>query len=275
MQGSIAQTLSLVMTGNAWLQGHAVGRYWPEASVFQFCRTVEFVAPSEGAPGSAHTVVAADPLQWFAYLEGKAHGLRIHPVVQDQPLANDRVTVGLVGGGRRWIIEAVGAGSSSLWDSGWNVGDRTAADRRIWDVAYVRSAENWTGGGAPMPSLAEATDELEAALVAISAFAARLPDYVDGFRNMFAAGLAALRSTDPVNGAYHRDLAPAGFVDAAALRTIDAVQLAWVFGGMGSWNDGAYGGDDEAEGDAVSDRLFAAMQLACAAVANSTYRPAA
>jgi hypothetical protein len=43
-----------------------------------------------------------------------------------------------------------------------------------------------------------------------------------------------------------------------------------VFGGMGSWNDGAYGSEDAGIGDPLSQALFDALQAALASVANST-----
>jgi hypothetical protein len=40
---------------------------------------------------------------------------------------------------------------------------------------------------------------------------------------------------------------------------LDACQSAWVFGGMGSWNDMGFEGADQKEYDHVSEQLFAAL----------------
>ena len=66
-------------------------------------------------------------------------------------------------------------------------------------------------------------------------------------------------------------LAPPGFLPPAAERLMDACRAAWVFGGMGSWNDGAYWGEFLEEGDRLSDRLFRLLQEGLAVAANSTF----
>lgn len=61
-------------------------------------------------------------------------------------------------------------------------------------------------------------------------------------------------------------------LDERARRLLTAVQTAWVFGGMGSWNDT---GPDEAlapEYERTSETLFRALEAAMPAIANSTYR---
>jgi len=110
-------------------------------------------------------------------------------------------------------------------------------------------------------------DDLAAALSAIAAFAKR-NDL--GFVDSFEAGLAAL-NTDKAPTAYHQDLGPPGYLTTAAVRLLNACQAAWVFGGMGSWNDGGYGEELLAEGDALSDRLFSLLQEGISAAANSTF----
>jgi hypothetical protein len=50
----------------------------------------------------------------------------------------DRMLAGFVGGGGRWLIEAVNPPGSDDWPARWEVGDRTRADRKIWRVTYGR-----------------------------------------------------------------------------------------------------------------------------------------
>jgi hypothetical protein len=53
---------------------------------------------------------------------------------------------------------------------------------------------------------------------------------------------------------------------------LDASQKAWVFGGMGSWNDLGSEGDDQKLYERLSDRLFRAVNEAIEAAATSTFK---
>ena len=55
---------------------------------------------------------------------------------------------------------------------------------------------------------------------------------------------------------YHQYLAPGGGLPSLAVRLLDAYQPAWVFGGMGSWNDLGFHGEVQAEYNRTSERLF-------------------
>ncbi len=268
MQGPIAQSVALTITGNAFLQGRGIGAFWPKASVFQFCRNVNFAAPKHGIFGNAQTILADDPIEWFSTLKGRCSGLRLHVVGRNDPQLADRMSTGFVGGGSRWLIEAVGQPAASLWEDDWRVWNVDAPDRRIWDVSYHRIADNWTSWLPPSRDMRAVQDDLAAALSAIAAFAKR-NDL--GFVSSFEAGLAALDTDQPSATAYHQDLGPPDYLSAPASRLLNACQAAWVFGGMGSWNDGAYGENLQVEGDALSDRLFNLLQEGISAAANSTF----
>ena len=69
---------------------------------------------------------------------------------------------------------------------------------------------------------------------------------------------------------YHGDLAPEGSLPPLARCLLDACQTAWVFGGMGSWNDLTFDGPDGAEYDRVSEWLFTALNEAIYTGANSS-----
>ncbi len=56
---------------------------------------------------------------------------------------------------------------------------------------------------------------------------------------------------------------------------LDTCQSAWVFGGMGSWNDMGFEGADQGEYDRVSEQLFAVLNetIQIAANASCVYAP--
>jgi len=263
VQGSIAQILAVTAYGNAFLQGRQIGEFWPEASVFQFCRDVVF------RPGESHSDLS-DPVRWFADLAASTKGLRLHLSGRNDPNISDRNSVGFVGGGSRWIIEAVGNAASSLWEPTWTVDDIEATDRKIWRVTYDCIAPQWRLAAPPSRTLEAVRTDLAGALDEIARFAQRNQL---GFIEHFVHGRAALDAEAPFEHAYHRDLSPPGLLSLEALQVLGACQAAWVFGGMGSWNDGAYGEELAEEGDRLSDRLFTLMQESLVAAMNSSFEP--
>jgi len=71
---------------------------------------------------------------------------------------------------------------------------------------------------------------------------------------------------------YHQDLAPTGFLSEEAAVLLDACQTAWVFGGMGSWNDLWFEGEDQGIYERVSERLFEAVNAGIEQAATSSRR---
>jgi hypothetical protein len=261
VQGSIAQIIAVTLYGNAFLQGRRVDAFWPQASIFQFCSAVVFRSTD---PPREWT----DPPSWFANLQGSITGLRLHLADRNGPGISDRAGTGFVGGGSRWIIEAVGASANSLWESTWDLGDTNAPNQKIWRVTYDCIATKWTAASPPSRSLEDVRGDLASALDDIARFAQRNNL---GFTEYFLQGRAALNAKDPFTHAYHHDLSPPGLLSLEALQILGSCQAAWVFGGMGSWNDGAYGGNLTAEGDRLSERLFKCLQEALVAAANSSF----
>jgi hypothetical protein len=65
-------------------------------------------------------------------------------------------------------------------------------------------------------------------------------------------------------------LAPDGCLTPLAIWLLDACQSAWVFGGMGSWNDMAFQGEVQVEYVRMSERLFLTLNEAIQAAANTS-----
>ena len=58
------------------------------------------------------------------------------------------------------------------------------------------------------------------------------------------------------------DFAPESILPAEARQLLAAVHWSWVFGGMGSWNDLLFEGEDQKTYDRISERLFQAVNAA-------------
>ncbi|HEX8380853.1 MAG TPA: hypothetical protein VF619_09940 [Allosphingosinicella sp.] len=262
MQGSIAQSIGLTLAGNALLQGRDIGPFWPDSPVFVFCRSVRFVEAASGRR-AAKKIVAPDPMSWFRSLAKECMGLRLHVVSRQRAEIADWVDVALVGGGSVWLIETVGCPKPLLWSDQWTFSDGPAARERPWSVTYRGNQPTALLPDVPT-DLDAVEQDLAATLTRIAAFADRIDSH---FVSFFREALSILERRVPPDRSFTSSLGPPGFLSPQAERILGACQAAWVFGGMGAWNDGAYSGG---EGDRLTDALFGGLQTAVAASASST-----
>jgi hypothetical protein len=270
MQGSLHQALALTASGNAFLQGWEIGPFWPENDAFVFCREVRFVEEGPKAPST----IAADPALWLERLAARGAGLNLRIVPRNDPRISDMMSIALANHGPRLLIEAMVPGrASTYWEPYWEVidPDDRSPDRKPWLVTYScapnRSFAEWP---AERP-LGKIESDIAELLERLTDFAERaapeeaMPGWVENFRN----ARAALDRTAEWQGS---NPAPPGFLSPEALRLLHVARAGWVFGGMGAWNDGAYWGSAKAEGDRLSEALFALLNEAVASVANSGFR---
>lgn len=271
MQTHILRTISLIAVGNAALRGRDVSGYWPNAGLFQFDKQVEFVVQQ----GEKYTQAAADPNAWIAKLRDlNCRGLRLHnaPMQQREGIGpqKERMLVGMVGGGPRWLIETVMPSRCEIWEGYDRLGDKDDPARKIWLSAYVMLGETEPQNDADS-DVAAAMNEARSAIGDAAALAQEM-QYAENFAEMLTGALSVLNGegpqvTHPVLDFFDRtDLAP------EAKRLLAGATQAWIFGGMGSWND--LGAPDHlAERyEHVSEALFLALTRAAIVTANSTYR---
>ncbi len=262
MNHPIAQAVALVCHANAALRGGGRIGFPRTHSTAQFCEWIRFVSSRWSFSGALQVAIADEPEAWFAAL--RAAGRRRLLLVPSQPL---RVvgswTLGPAGA---WGIRARGGSTrDEVWSSRWDRGG-DAVDRRIWRVTYVAvRAWRWPALASP-PRLDAVRQRLTAALTPVRAFAER--HGCGMFADAFAAALRML-DTGRADDVYHRDLAPPGCLPDEAEVLLAACQKAWVFGGMGSWNDLAFGAA-QGEYERLTRALLAAVEGAIAAGANAS-----
>jgi hypothetical protein len=269
MQETIAQALGLAMHGNAFLRGMDIGAFWPEATFFGYCRSVRFVAADDALVGGPERLVADDPRAWLRSLQTRCHGLRVRVARRGPAEVGDRMTVGFVDGGSRWLIEEIGGVRPLSWSGDWSFADRSVQDGQIWSVTYCAVPAGSASEEPPRLDVVE--QDLRGSLQAIARFADGIGSH---FADSFRKALACLDG-EACESHYHPDLAPPGLLSRQAERILAACDAGWVFGGMGSWNDGAYAGEDADVGDPLSQGLFDGLQAALAGVAGSTAPTAA
>jgi hypothetical protein len=263
MNGTMAQLVALALHGNGVLAGTPSPDFLLQNSTAQFCETVQFVAPQTtffGFGKQTEVQVADSPNAWFAYLKGKkAKQLSVRWQAGGDPEVPDRKLAGFVGGGGTWLLVIrFKDGHLERWLARWEVGDKQRKDRKIWRVTYGCVTSD-SRPPTPVLPVQEAIDRMKKALLDIRAFSAA--HKCDGFTQHFDRGLKSLaheREPEP----YHRDLFPQGITPADPTDLLYACQHAWVFGGMGSWNDMTFSGVDDKEYDRVSEQLFQAIALA-------------
>jgi hypothetical protein len=270
VNGPIAQLVALTCHGNAFVRGMGIPPFFPNNSTCQFCESVVFYSLTEKAPEPVSAVVVANtPDNWFNDL-GRRHikGIRLSQHSQADPKISDRISAGFLGGGRLWAMECILTdGASELWEHVWQVGNETAADNRVWRVAYTLAGVNKMEERV-LPALAELKARLRNALLEIHRFSEE-HSCGEFFSSSFANALSVL--DDPrLDIGYHKDLYPPGAVPDDAAAILKAAMSSWVFGGEGSWNDMSFEGRTQMEYDRVSDGLFDLINQGIEAAVNSS-----
>lgn len=271
MQGTIAHVVALVLEGNAALRGVSSAGLDSGHSTMTFCEFVRFVDLASTPTGWSERTVAEDPTAWFGYLKERGFNeLRLSHGPSRGTNPNgvpDRMRAAFIGGGGRWQIQASRPRGSDSWESRWTVGDRERADRRIWQVTYGRVARNQPPSAGEPIDLQALRDELREALGRIKAFASK--QGLDNFAACFANGLEDLAAPSPAHG-FHKEFANPSLLPLAAIQLLSAAQSAWVFGGMGSWNDLGFDGEDQATYESLSEALYSAVNRAIVAATNAS-----
>src|SRR5215207_8072616 len=208
-------------------------------------------------------------MQWIAKLRDEGtSSLRLHAVAHNDPGFSDRMSVGFVRGGGRWLIETQQARASDVWQSTWQSLNKDDPDRKIWDVAYFRIDHGRPHIPLQTKSIAALRQDLMMVLSGIEAFAAR--QKLEYFAGVFRKAADLLSSDHPLSQTYHSGFAPTPAMPLEAKQLLGAVQTAWVFGGMGTWNDLGFHGDDQRESDALSGELFLLLNQAICSAVNTT-----
>ena len=122
---------------------------WPDREVDDSCADTDEWLARESQP-ERRAIIAHQPI--------------------DDPHISDPMSVGLVGGGGRWQLNIVSDGRMDVWEAKWEVGDRTAPDRRIWRVSYASVAENASAATANLEPLGAVISTLRQTISDVLAF---------------------------------------------------------------------------------------------------------
>jgi len=275
MTGIIAQLIALVSYGNEFFAtGNIANDYFPANSTFTYCNTADFriIRKRFLSSEKKESVVAENPLEWFRWL--KVNGcqrLRLsYKGSDDTAIARDYKLAGFVGGGGTWLLEAVYPKHRDCWANRWEVNRRNADDRKIWSVNYRRIMAKQPIYDASF-DIRKAAENLEEALIQISSFARRqhLNNGI-AWAGIFEQARQIMRNQTLRSDYFHQDLIVNKNYSLLAQKTIFSAASAWVFGGMGSWNDLGFESEkDQLRYEDLSAQLYKAIIEATITVINS------
>jgi hypothetical protein len=263
VNGELAQLIATAAHGSAWLAGRS-GAAAPSLeqanSTFQYVRHVQFEL--ERSLGRK-PVVQTDVAGWLA--EARRRGVtRLWLAVARGSELFDRNPIGFAGAATWFAVATVNDRPIEVWRAGWTVGDPEAPDRRIWDVTYRGRRNSEIAPAHVNP--AAAMDRLTAAIRDAESFATA--EGMDEWAAVFGAALKLADATDPIPP-YHPDMFPTAAYGRSARHLLATATRAFMFGGMGSWNDLGFGSADSNHAyERVSRGLYDAVLQAFIAAVN-------
>lgn len=271
MNGPIAQITSLTAYTNAFLFGKEPFSFNLSNSTAQFCEKIRYIDWVKKIFKHGERMIAQNPDEWAEFFKNSGiESLWLHYVPSQNADIKDRYSVGFVGGGGRWLIEANYGSNSDYWEARWEVGNREAQNKRIWVVIYGRISRNDIKRQFKPDSLMMVSQKLEQNLKDAKVFTEKHD--IKYFGECFDKALKCLYSEEPLELVYHKDLLPKSFQNLKVHQILSSCQAAWVFGGMGSWNDMGFDGEEQELYEKISDNLYKTICEAIPIAVNSNNR---
>ena len=263
MNGELAQIIGLVAHGNYYLNGGAVD--FSSNSTFQFVSEVKFVR-YRSIIHKEGTEVARSVQDWFAFLRSiKVSRLWNIEFNWDQQDLAEHIAVSFSGGVPRAIQADLPRGYE-LWYPRWSTGGNDK--QKPWFIEY-RGLQFSHSHAISVQNLELVKLKLEAAISKAQEFALRPGIDMGNFADCFTSALRMLGSTQPV-GAYHPDMLPPEGYNLAARQVLASATRAYVFGGMGSWNDMGFSDPGvNQKYEEITKELFEAVKIAILMTSNS------
>lgn len=262
------QAMALVSHANALLGGDPVQDFYPGHRAFTHVEHVRFVDLERRKKRWIETPLASDPLDWFQQLKrAGCQGLRIKRIGTGSDDYPDRVMVAFVGGGGRWIVEPQYPDGCDQWEGAWSWNKKKRPDQSPWRVSYGRIARRCQVLPDVKPDLPALAEDFAQILDEALAFAKK-SEILDWFSGHFELAMQMLQGQEALQ---NQGLVRPGQLSESAERLLCAAQKAWVFGGMGSWNDVSFDGKDQDTYERISQRLFDLINSSLQASVNQTY----
>lgn len=254
--------VALVAYGNAALKNGYAPPEIDQLSVFKFYESIRFRRVTD------NIIFAGSPTEYIQNLGARGvRGLLLtYGANSSAPEGiNERMSAGFVGGGKQYLIQEFTDKWVNYLTPQSELGDRERADQRIWRETLQLYATVPRQIVKPdQPDLEWVAKKLADALSATIRFCDEGDEWLrtSNWPDIFTAALDVLNDRKPENFVPYLSF-PRDVMDAEQLRLLQAADKAWVFGGMGSWNDLGYESDErQLKYEAVSNQLYQAVNLA-------------
>lgn len=263
MQSIVAHALATCAYGRAALmtKGHVPIPETLDAP--PYIKSIVFNHLFQQGENIQRDTVARSVVDWIGFLRSTGHfKINIYRLPAIHPLP-DWQTAGFVGGGGRWLLSAVSQAGTDYWESNWTFEESGREQSGVWTVEYARVTRLDQGKPPATISLSDSESALNEAVKAALKFikGKSMPLYEKIFRTC----LDLLSGKQPVP----QTLIAGAPMPNRARRIAGAAEHAWVFGGMGSWNDQGFDGADQDAYERISNELYLSVTHSLVSAANS------
>ncbi|CAG1016793.1 hypothetical protein ANAEL_05837 [Anaerolineales bacterium] len=265
MNGELAQIVSLVTHGNAYLNGENVDL--STNSTFQYVSAVKF-ARYKSNQDKQGVEIASNVSDWFSFLRS-IKATRLWNIAfgwqrQDIP---EHAADAFSGGVPRAIQADLPRGFE-LWYPQWKT---SGNDKKPWLVEY-RSLMFPNSHALPAQKLNGVKNQLRQAISQAQKFANRSDVNENNWCAWFTKSLEILDSSSPI-APFHPDMLPDKGFSLEARQVLASAVQSYVFGGMGSWNDlGFEKPETQKEYEKITRKLYEAVKFSITMSSNS-YEP--
>ncbi len=266
MNGELAQIVALVAHGNFFLNG---GKTDLSAnSTFQFVSALKF-ARYKTNQDKQGLEIAASVSDWFAFLRSiKATRLWNIAFGWQRKDIPEYIAVSS-SGSVSMAIQVDLPDGFELWYPQWKTG---APEKKPWNVEY-RSLMFPNSYIRPLEKMDFVKAQLRKTLSLAENFSRRPDVNAGNWAACFGKSLELLDSSTPA-APFHSDMLPAEGYSLEARQVLAAATQAYVFGGMGSWNDlGFKDSQTRQEYEKVTKELYEDVKFAIVMASNSFEQP--
>lgn len=253
MQSAIAHALGTAAHARARIRGAVTAPVPDSVDQAGPSSSLRFSLLAPDGSGSLTEPLATSVSGWIEHLRGAGcTAVHVMHAASGGPVPDWR-SVGFAGGGGRWLILATLPDGVETWQAVWARGGGGDGAAASWSVEYVRISAHVPGRPFTIPIPQPYHRVLFSALAAAADFARerRLEPFAEHFAEargiLYGHGTGASRLLEGLP------------VDGAVRRLAAAAEHAWVFGGMGSWNDVAVDVADSARYAELSAQLYGAL----------------
>lgn len=265
MNGSQAQLITLVAHGNYFL--HDPSRTVTDLSnnsTFQYVNSV-FFAQYKSRDDKQGVTIADHVSEWFEFLvKNKVKRLWYVVFAWDRVDLPEHIAVSF-SNAVPIAIQADLPDGFELWYPLWKTGGQP---QKPWTVEY-RGLMFEKSHIYPKPELSFLKMQLNQVLTRAEEFTVHCAEDIHKWGEYFVKSQELLDSSDPVIP-YYTDLLPPSGYAIEARQIIAAASQAYVFGGMGSWNDLSFKNSEvQNEYEKLSKDLYEIIKLTLAMASNS------